>query len=63
MGQAFSGVKKGSHLLLAGLLLAVMPLVVEAVGLGRLKVKSALNEPLNAEIPLTDVSRQWYLGI
>ena len=58
MGQAFSGVKKGSRLLLAGILLAVMPLMAEAVGLGRLKVKSALNEPLNAEIPLTDVSRR-----
>jgi len=58
MGQAFSGVKKGSRLLLAGILLAVMPLMAEAVGLGRLKVKSALNEPLNAEIPLTDVGRR-----
>jgi len=58
MGQAFSGVKKGSRLLLAGIVLAVMPLMAEAVGLGRLKVKSALNEPLNAEIPLTDVSRR-----
>ncbi|MGW8248614.1 MAG: FimV/HubP family polar landmark protein [Acidiferrobacterales bacterium] len=58
MGQAFSGVKKGSRLLLAGIVLAVTPLMAEAVGLGRLKVKSALNEPLNAEIPLTDVSRR-----
>jgi len=58
MGQAFWGVKKGSRLLLAGILLAVLPVVAEAVGLGRLKVKSALNEPLNAEIPLTDVSRR-----
>jgi len=56
MGQAFSGVKKGSRLLLVGIMLAVVPLVADAVGLGRLKVKSALNEPLNAEIPLTDVS-------
>ena len=56
MGQAFSGVKKGSRLLLVGILLAAVPLAANAVGLGRLKVKSALNEPLNAEIPLTDVS-------
>ena len=58
MGQAFSGVKKGSRLLLAGILLVAVPLTANAVGLGRLKVKSALNEPLNAEIPLTDVSRR-----
>jgi len=56
MGQAFSGVKKGSRLLLAAILLVAVPLAANAVGLGRLKVKSALNEPLNAEIPLTDVS-------
>ena len=56
MGEAFLGVRKGARLLVAGTLLFVMPAFAHAVGLGRLTVKSALNEPLNAEIPLTSVS-------
>jgi len=58
MGQAFSGVKRSSYLLLAGAFLALLPSIAGAVGLGPLKVKSALNEPLNAEIPLTSVTRR-----
>jgi pilus assembly protein FimV len=39
-----------------GTLLALCPLAGYSLGLGKLQLKSALNEPLNAEIDLTSVS-------
>lgn len=41
-----------------GTVLAFVPTVSYALGLGGLKVKSALNEPLNAEIDFTSVSKK-----
>ena len=39
-------------------LFLALPSVVHALGLGSLKVNSALNEPLNAEIDLTSASKK-----
>ncbi len=44
--------------ILLGTVLAALPTVTYALGLGGLKVKSALNEPLNAEIDFTSISKK-----
>jgi len=41
---------------LVGVLFALSPLVSHALGLGKLELKSALNQPLDAEIDFTSVS-------
>lgn len=41
-----------------GTVLAVVPTVSYPLGLGSLKVKSALNEPLNAEIDFTSINKR-----
>ncbi len=40
------------------LLIALMPCVANAVGLGRLTMLSALGDPLNAEIDLVSVTKE-----
>ncbi len=45
-------VRKTGFALLLGLVLALPPAVVHALALGELRVRSALNEPLDAEIPI-----------
>ena len=45
-------VRKTGFALLLGLVLALPPAVVHALALGDLRVRSALNEPLDAEIPI-----------
>ena len=44
--------------LFLGALLAVVPALTHAIGLGKLKVHSALDEPLNAEIPFTSLTKR-----
>lgn len=44
--------------ILLGTALAAVPTISYALGLGALKVKSALNEPLNAEIDFTSISKK-----
>lgn len=48
-------------LLMVGL--ALVPIASYSLGLGRLKVNSALNEPLNAEIDFTSVSEKELKGL
>lgn len=48
--------RKTAFALLCGFMLAWIPLAAQAIGLGKLKVHSALDEPLNAEIPFTTIS-------
>ena len=43
--------------------LIAFPIVTQALGLGKLRVLSALNEPLNAEIELTSVSDRELKGL
>jgi pilus assembly protein FimV len=43
--------------------LITFPLVTEALGLGKLRVLSAINEPLNAEIELTSVTERELKGL
>jgi pilus assembly protein FimV len=43
--------------------LIAFPLVTEALGLGKLRVLSAINEPLNAEIELTSVTERELKGL
>ncbi len=45
-------VRKTGFALLLGLVLALPPAVVHALALGEIRVRSALNEPLDAEIPI-----------
>lgn len=49
--------------LLLGALLALCPLAGYPLGLGKLKVHSALNEPLNAEIDITSISDNELKGL
>ncbi|MDH5649669.1 MAG: LysM peptidoglycan-binding domain-containing protein, partial [Gammaproteobacteria bacterium] len=44
--------------LFLGAFLAVAPVLTYAIGLGKIKVHSALDEPLNAEIPFTSLSQK-----
>lgn len=46
-----------------GAAVAVLPLVSHALGLGRLEVKSALNQPLNAEIDITSIAESELKGL
>ncbi|OGI45933.1 MAG: hypothetical protein A2637_08005, partial [Candidatus Muproteobacteria bacterium RIFCSPHIGHO2_01_FULL_65_16] len=46
-----------------GALLALFPLASHALGLGKLKMHSALNEQLNAEIEFTSISEQELKGL
>jgi pilus assembly protein FimV len=46
-----------------GALLALVPLVGFPLGLGKLQVKSALNEPLNAEIDITAIADHELKGL
>jgi pilus assembly protein FimV len=46
-----------------GTSLALSPLLTHALGLGRIKVHSALNEPLNAEIELTSLTDRELKGL
>ena len=48
---------------LLGLLLSVLPYSAHALALGKLKVHSALNEPLNAEIDFTSVTEKELKGL
>jgi pilus assembly protein FimV len=48
---------------LAGLLVSVFPVTSHALGLGGIKVHSALNEPLNAEIEFTSVTDKELKGL
>ena len=49
--------------LVIGALLALFPLAGHALGLGKLKMHSALNEQLNAEIEFTSISEQELKGL
>ncbi len=46
-----------------GTVLALMPLAAYPLGVGKLKVHSALNEPLNAEIDFTSISEKELKGL
>jgi pilus assembly protein FimV len=48
---------------MAGALAAFLPLASFALGLGKLTVRSALNEPLNAEIEITSVAEKELKGL
>ncbi len=48
---------------IAGVLCALLPLASHALGLGKLKVHSALNQPLNAEIEFTSLSEAETRGL
>jgi len=48
---------------IAGALCALLPLTSQALGLGRLKVHSALNQPLNAEIEFTSLAEAETRGL
>jgi len=48
---------------LLGLLLGILPFSAHALALGKLKVHSALNEPLNAEIDFVSVSEKELKGL
>src|SRR6266516_2973668 len=43
---------------MAGALVALIPLTSHALGLGKLTVRSALNEPINAEIDITSIEEK-----
>ena len=47
----------------AGALVALFPLASYALGLGKLTVRSALNEPLNAEIEIASVTDKELKGL
>ncbi len=49
--------------LVLGVLLALFPLAGYSLGLGKLQVKSALNEPLNAEIDITSIADNELKGL
>jgi pilus assembly protein FimV len=49
--------------LVVGAWLALFPLVGYSLGLGKLKVNSALNEPLNAEIEFTSITEKELKGL
>lgn len=46
-----------------GAILVLSPLAAHALGLGKLKVQSALHEPLNAEIEFTSISQSELKGL
>src|SRR3990172_5648175 len=48
---------------MAGALVALFPLASYALGLGKLTVRSALNEPLNAEIEIVSVTDKELKGL
>jgi pilus assembly protein FimV len=48
---------------IAGTFLALCPLVSHALGLGKLDVKSALNQPLDAEIDFTSITQSELKGL
>jgi pilus assembly protein FimV len=62
MRQLSRGILGVTPWLLACALIA-FPVVTEALGLGKLRVLSALNEPLNAEIELTSVTDRELKGL
>lgn len=62
MRQLSRGSLRVTPWLLACALIA-FPIVTQALGLGKLRVLSALNEPLNAEIELTSVSDRELKGL
>jgi pilus assembly protein FimV len=49
--------------LFLGALLALCPLVGHSLGLGKLQVKSTLNEPLDAEIDITVIADNELKGL
>ena len=49
--------------LVVGVVLTLTPVTGHALGLGKLKVHSALNEPLNAEIEFTSISEKELKGL
>lgn len=49
--------------LVLGVLLALFPLAGYSLGLGKLQVKSALNEPLNAEVDITSIADSELKGL
>lgn len=54
---------KSRALRLVGAFIALFPLVAYPLGLGKLKVHSALNEPLNAEIEFTSATESELKGL
>ena len=63
-----TGIRKTTRLAqvapwIVGALCALLPLTSQALGLGRLKVHSALNQPLNAEIEFTSLTEAELNGL